>query len=357
MCEFLCSSRSTLIFGNGIGMAISPSTFGLVDIVKSSMKEPRYSMPEDKRTLIRLCMKKDMEKTRETFSENHLETVQRFMSYCEEMMAVGHDKGWLNEDGRNFRSYVHEFVFNVAKYLTIRCTKQAEAYKAFSSNDDPFVLFIKNLCEYVKVTKSHVATVNYDAILYNNFLETGILKGYSGFLIDGFLSSGFAAKNLNRKDVKALGYYLHLHGSPLYYNKEDVVYKYTRSQLEDAMFGGIEDASHGRHIVLTHSDYKMPIIQSSQVLREYWKLLEVCFEESDNIVLIGCSGNDWHLNDLIRSRSVGKRIWVVEWEGAGDEEIRKCFWAKCLCVHDKLLEYRPLPSIFNFDFGVEQTIS
>lgn len=347
----LRSQRSTLIFGNGLGMALAPTTFRLVDVVKAAMKDPNYSIIEDRRKLIRLCMGVDLKRSGGVFSEKHLETVQRFVSYCEEMISVGGHQGWLNDDGKNFISCVHEFVFNVAKYLTLDCSRYADAYKAFSSSSDPFVKFIQELCDYVKDSKSHVATLNYDSILYNNFLETKILSGYNGTLIDGFLRSGFSKDNLSRRfGPKSLGYYLHLHGSPLYYEKDGKILKYTRIELEGAKFTGPDDSAHGRHVVLTHSAYKMPAIQASPVLKTYWELLSKCLGESEAIVLIGCSGDDGHLNELIRNAVSGQCVWVVEWDGSGDQKIREAFWSKSLGVSGASFRYVLLPSIFNFSF-------
>lgn len=347
----LSGRRSTLIFGNGLGMALAPTTFRLVDVVRAAMKDPNYSMAEDKRKLIRLCMSADMRGSGGNFSERHLETVQKFVSYCEEMLAVGGHDGWLNDDGRTFISCVREFIFNVSKYLTLDCSRYADAYKDFSSSTEPFVRFVEDLCGYVKRTKSHVATLNYDSILYNNFLEMKILAGYSGTLIDGFLRGGFSKGNLIRRDGPlSLGYYLHLHGSPLYYEKDGKILKYTRFGLACAKFAGPDDNSHGRHVVLTHSAYKMPAIQASPVLGAYWELLNQCFQESDAIVLIGCSGDDGHLNDLIRNSVSGQCVWVVEWDGAGDCKTRKAFWSKALGVSGACFQYVPLSSIFDFSF-------
>lgn len=350
MSSSLSSIRSTLIFGNGLGMALAPTTFKLVEVVRAAMKDPRYSMAEDRRKLIRFCMRADMEKSGGSFSEKHLETVQRFVSYCEEMLNIGGHDGWLNDDGRVFISCVHEFVFNVSKYLTLDCSRYADAYKSFSSSSEPFVCFIQQLCDYVRNTKSHVATLNYDSILYNNFLETHILSGYNGTLIDGFLNTGFVENNLERRYPKSLGYYFHLHGSPLYYERNKKILKYTRSELEQAQFSGPDDNAHGKHVILTHSAYKMPIIQASTVLKTYWTLLAECFAESEAILLIGCSGDDGHLNDLIRKVVSKQNVWVVEWEGSGYSTQRREFWSKSLGIGETSLRYVPLQSILDFRF-------
>uniref|UniRef100_UPI003D9FD4F8 hypothetical protein n=1 Tax=Xanthomonas oryzae TaxID=347 RepID=UPI003D9FD4F8 len=39
--------------------------------------------------------------------------------------------------------------------------------------------------------------LNYDNLLYQPMIESQVLSGYSGALVDGFLEAGFAEKNLN----------------------------------------------------------------------------------------------------------------------------------------------------------------
>jgi hypothetical protein len=72
------------------------------------------------------------------------------------------------------------------------------------------------LINFVSSTKSHVATLNYDKLLYEEFINAGICSGFSGQLVDGFTSSGFDSSNLVRLYGRNFGYYMHLHGSPLF---------------------------------------------------------------------------------------------------------------------------------------------
>ena len=48
-----------------------------------------------------------------------------------------------------------------------------------------------SVIDFIKNTKSHVATLNYDKLLYDEFIKEEICKGYSGYLVDGFYDTGF----------------------------------------------------------------------------------------------------------------------------------------------------------------------
>lgn len=46
--------------------------------------------------------------------------------------------------------------------------------------------FVRPLIAFIQDTRSHVATLNYDALLYRPMISEEILRGYNGELVDGF---------------------------------------------------------------------------------------------------------------------------------------------------------------------------
>ncbi|MBX9268697.1 hypothetical protein [Chromobacterium violaceum] len=179
--------------------------------------------------------------------------------------------------------------------------------------------FSTPLIKYVKESKSHVGTLNYDKLIYDKFLESGVLSGYSGVLVDGCLDVGFNEDNMKRLYGRTFGYYMHLHGSPLFFDHDGVIYKYRRFDHVDHRNEGL------RHIVLTHIKHKVAIIESSYILRTYWRYLIDGLNESGCVVLFGYSGMDVHLNTLLMHYN-SKKKYIVEWSGAGSDVVRNDFW-------------------------------
>ncbi len=77
----------------------------------------------------------------------------------------------------------------------------------------------------------------------------------------------------------------------------------------------------------------------------YWSFLQKSILESSEILLVGYSGLDVHLNDLISSLCETKNIRVVEWSGCGEFVVRGEFWFEQLgkeieLIHlDNILEF------------------
>ncbi|PFU24677.1 hypothetical protein COK69_26645, partial [Bacillus cereus] len=72
---------------------------------------------------------------------------------------------------------------------------------------------------------------------------------------------------------------------------------------------------------LTHVKHKETVISASPLLSAYWDHLEKALIESTEVVLLGYSGFDKHLNALLRARAPAV-VKVVEWEGAGVQQER-----------------------------------
>lgn len=176
--------------------------------------------------------------------------------------------------------------------------------------------------------RSHVAMLNYDNLIYQPLIERQVLHGYDGALCDGLLDAGFSRENLERKYGHDFGYYIHLHGSPLFVEREGVTIKLAQGELAK------EKDTVNSHIFLTHAKHKPAVIGASDLLIVYWRLLLEAFQESEEIVLVGYSGMDAHLNEILKTSAPRMPARIIEWDGAGAAGPRLTFWRNTLARHE-----------------------
>lgn len=337
------SERKTLIFGNGLGMALDHEFFRLDRSIKEVWGDGEL-LDDDQRDLISRCLTKPPGSAPE--SEDELPHLQVALDACEtfESLPRGADR-WLTSEAKAFPEAVRRFLHAVA------C--------GFHSNQPEHDLpegFLGPLIEFVRSTKSHVATLNYDSLLYRPMIDAGLLAGEYAktTLVDGMQAKeGFLPENLDRRTGRDFGYYLHLHGSPLYVGGDTR----STSKISKLSLGSLSPVANGagRHLVLTHFKHKPAVIDRSVVLSAYWNKLAEALQESSEVVLVGLSGLDKHLNRMIRNAGC-ERVRVVEWEGAGTKAERQRFWQQELTGPKKGLHLQviQLPSILSFtDWAAE----
>jgi|GEM_PF-568196 len=288
--------RKLLIFGNGLGRALDNDFFNLEVALHSAWNNPQILNDTQKELILR-CLPANLiedEVPAAPKSEIELDRLQRVLASCDEIAKHETEDGasWLTDEGKAFpiaiRSYLH-----------------AAASHFHTGTHTLPATFVDPLIEWVHNTRSHVATLNYDELLYRSFVGTSLFNGYS-CLIDGFVPN-FDPSNLDRKSPLSQSYYLHLHGSPLYFNS-------VTGSLHKASMSGVHQLQgySSSHVVLTHVQHKTSVIAASPILREYWKRLEVAMEEAEALVLVGYSGDDVHLNLLISKYFRSKQVEVVE---------------------------------------------
>lgn len=322
----MMDKRKTLIIGNGLGMALDSDYFSLDKAIQDTWNN-EDTLNEDTKKLITNCLPDSSKKLPQ--GEDDLENLQLALSSCDLLNELGtSDIHWLSQYGQNFPNAVRKFIFHTASYFH----KFEETLP--DTFTEPFVKFIKD-------TKSHVATLNYDNLLYQPLIDSKILYGYNGELVDGFPDSGFELENLDRKYSKTFGYYLHLHGTPLFINENQKIKKLSQSNLVD-----IDENSISSHIVLTHFKHKESVINNSYVLKSYWHKLYKAFNESIEIILFGYSGLDLHLNNIIKDLNEQIVIKIIEWDGSGSEEDRNKFWSE---LFDKDIELIHMSNILEFN--------
>ncbi len=318
----MIENRATIIFGNGIGMALDSEFYELKSALNHVWSNSENLLEEHKK-LIRSALP-EIQKNAYPESEDMLDKLQIAIVAAEVLKEYENsDVEWLNQASREIPSTFKRYIHEVAMYF-------------HSSRHALPLEFVSELSRFIENTSSHIAVLNYDNLLYDGLCQTKILNGFSGYLIDGFTkTTGFNSENLKRKREN-LAWFIHLHGSPLFVN----------DRKETGINRDFLLPSSECHIVLTHVKHKPFIISRSKILAEYWLRLARAIKESSAIILFGYSGRDVHLNKIISAQGGGKRICVVEWEGSGGQDERNDFWNKTLDAQDvKLIQ---LNNILNF---------
>lgn len=303
--------RKLVIFGNGLGMAIDPVHFSLQPALEEIWQREGF-LSEAQKQLIQRCLGRAGAPN----GEHELDTLHLAITYCKSLNSIGRsDVHWLNKDGQNFPEITAKYIHKVATRLHNYDGGLPEGFE-------------NSLVEFVKGTKSHIATLNYDKLLYNSFLDNNVFGSYyDTALLDGMRNSGFSADALERRNPNKFGYYLHLHGSPLFYNHGESVKKLHRDHLTL----DVDEASE--HIVLTHVKHKPSVIAGSRVLSTYWDYLRFALSEVKEVLLFGYSGLDNHLNVLLRPYLKSIPARVIEWNGT-DNNVglgpRQAYWNNTL---------------------------
>lgn len=288
--------RKLIVFGNGLGRALDNGYFDLEVALQAAWDDPTV-LDENQKQLIWQCLPEDVVETNELSApkkEDELDRLQRVLAACDEISKCELRGGadWLNEHGKKFPFAIRSYVHRAACYF----------HQGDHVLQDEFTV---PLIEFIEKTRSHIATLNYDELLYRAFIGTNVFHGYS-CLLDGFVPH-FDPDHLARYQPGSQSFYLHLHGSPLYHSLTDgSLHKSSLSALPQIQ------GHSSTHLVLTEVNHKIAVINSSLILRTYWSRLQTAMEEASSIVLFGYGGGDTHLNDMIQSNFVDKQIEVVE---------------------------------------------
>lgn len=312
--------RSVLIFGNGLGMALNPTYFALQAALLRVWNGTEHLCAEHK-ALITSAIP-ETTPTIPPSAEWQLDKLHGAISAAEYLNSFeGNGTAWVTEHAKQVPSAFRTFIHEVAMYF-------------HESGQQLPASFVDPLATFIRETASHVATLNYDNLLYDSLIRAELLHGFDRML-DGFTPE-FSEGNLFRYRPSQQSYYLHLHGSPLYIENK----KCTGAAR---VFLG---PAQSNHIVLTHVQHKPYYIESSPILSTYWRYLETAITEASHIFLVGYSGDDLHLNYLLRGRQ-DKKVVIVEWGGAGELQARFEHWSSRL-GHSNYVLY-PEQNILNFD--------
>lgn len=325
-------TRNTIIIGNGLGMALDPHFFALDTAIDNTWNSGCLSTAQQQQ--IQACISAHGVNDR-PHGEDHLDILQVAVVACQFLNQISTPNvTWLTNDGQIFPEAIGKFITSTAWHF--------HHYQGAIPAS-----FFDSLAAYLRNTESHIATLNYDNILYQSLIDRNILDGYNGHLVDGFyMSTGFNANNLKRRQNRTFGYYLHLHGSPLFINNGNMPVKQSQATKNEDI--------PSPHIVLTHVQHKKSVIASSNLLSTYWQFLELGLQESDKIIVFGYSGYDTHLNQVISDNLpittaegvMQKEVIVIEWSGAGTTANREYFWKNKFNASS--IQLIQLPNILDF---------
>lgn len=311
--------RKTVILGNGLGMAINTDTYSL-DSAIGRVWDDAEVLSHDQKKLVCKCLPDDGVGRGRPQGEEELDKLQTALAACDLLAGISVSQNHLlSEDGKKFPEAVSSFIYQTA----LQFVNKKSLPKSFT----------EPLADFVKATNSHIATLNYDNLLYQPFIDAHVLRGYDGALVDGFTDrEGFNDENMERLYNRTFGYYLHLHGSHLFVDEDESTIKLSQTEIN------FDIHRVSSHIVLTHVRHKPTVIAGSAVLRAYWRRLQEALSESEELLVVGYSGTDNHLNELIKRAKIG-RIRVVEWkcsDGNTAHIERKRKWSKWLGQCDQL---------------------
>lgn len=332
---------TTILVGNGLGMAINPQHFTL----KAGIDLVAKNLSDEEKNIISLGS------GRIPIEENNLEDHHKILSACQTLIKHNDQLGILNQTKvEKFSKTYSNFIYQVAKHFY---NYQFDDHKIKTH----FNTFINNLiCFMNQQDRCHIATLNYDKLLYQALIERNILHGYYGSLVDGIVDLGFKPENMI-PTYNDFGWYMHLHGSPSFITDTDGITKKLKASEMPSDIKNTE--SQHKHIVLTHTKLKPSIIANSFILDAYFDYFIKALSDSDTVLLFGYSGNDTHINlefkKILSKTNRLQKILIVQWGGnKGGHKIKTCNdWEATLYplkYSKKIIELKNLENILDYNF-------
>lgn len=182
--------RTVIVVGNGLGMAVDATYFNLEAGLRAGWNSSKQ-LCEEHKALIKELLPPGKEHPTQ---EEDLEALQLALFAVETLQGVASRNvgGWLNGEAAKmpqaFKRYIHEVGMYFHKYDLDTTTQKAQ-----------FDWFIEKLAVFLKDTKSHIATLNYDNLLYDSLIREGVLDG-SKYLVDGYVPQ-FDSSVLDKRGV------------------------------------------------------------------------------------------------------------------------------------------------------------
>ena len=309
--------KKIYIFGNDLGRSFNNDFFSLERVLKVAWSDDG-PLSEEQRALIKNCLSDEVIEAAEgaPTDEGQLRDLQRVVDACdligEFQRRTDSADAWLTQQGAEFPKAVRKyFHFAASQFHRHRIVLPEE--------------FAASLRKFVRDQRPHIATLNYDDLLYEAFTDTDIFSGH--MLRDGFFGKFDIARH--RDFIKPIyeGWFLHLHGSPLFVTKNGEEKKLTRAQLAGFM------GSEKTHLVLTDAKSKPAAIKASPILNEYWRTLRRLLNRPHEVTLFGYGGGDLHLNRLLANTNENVKIRLVT-RTPDDEEEAMVKWRSLLTGKD-----------------------
>ena len=156
--------RSTLIFGNGLGMAIDPQYFKLESGLQSVWNGSVQFKVDHKRLVASAIRLQGNEYPK---SEEQLDQLQVAIAASSFLRSFeSEDVKWLSDESRDFPQAFRRFVHEVAWYF-------------HNSRKQIPEKFANSLSDFIDSTRSHVAVLNYHNLIYDSLTKLVFLTGLS----------------------------------------------------------------------------------------------------------------------------------------------------------------------------------
>lgn len=327
-------TESLFIFGNGLGRSIDNDAYQLNTAMQAVWGKEKNGLSNDHKKIIRntLAFQGDDINVGPQ-NEDQLKTIQEVIFACELLQKIeGIRLPFRTDDARDTLAALTKEARELPDALRTYVRQVAIQFLGRGNLDvefsQPLIDFINNRARPV-----HIETTNYDDLLYETFFSKSTTLNYG--LVDGCPPNVDDQLIFNRPKTENdyltdnnTGWYLHLHGSPLYVDMDADVRKLKRSD-----FNTLTNYTLPGHIVLTYHEFKRRIIEESHILNAYWNIFCEKLYKSTNIILFGMSGDDEHLNDAIRANAhQDATIRVVDWCDGNDREreAKELWWKEKL---------------------------
>lgn len=336
--QYMPNDYTTILIGNGLGMAVDANYFKL----NAGLNFAWQKLSEEQQNTIRLIENKTITGNVEERLKHHYDAIQAIITLTK--IKKNTNQEWLHHNAVDFRRYFRSFITNAASYFF-------DYETGFEENISSLQNFIQNLKNFIEINNTHIMTLNYDRLIYEQIVNCDRLKEK---LTDGFnpRDGGFKRQILENY-YGCRGYYLHLHGSPLFYS--DVINKVINKDSYYDYPNNINNKNYLRnHIILCATSQKPTRITSSSLLKAYWYFYQKALAQSEKIILFGYSGNDPHVNSVLTKHLSEKDIIVVEYSGLDDIKSRRIFWEKKLALADGYFNDKNLirlNSILDYNFN------
>ena len=324
--------KETFIFGNGLGRAIDNDFYSLERVLRESWDKPSLLDQTDKELICR-CLDRGLieGKLEAPTSEDQLSDLQKVLTACDTISnferADDLDVGWLTDHGKRFPIAIRRYFHDAAS--------------SFHNPDMKLpTKFADRLRKFVVDEHANIMTLNYDDLLYECFSETEVFRKH--LLRDGFFREFDLETHILMKTSKE-GWFLHLHGSPLFANRDGTARKITRAEL------GSHKGSDSGHLVLTNADSKPSVIVASEVLNAYWEMLNRELRKESKVTLFGYGGGDKHLNRILQNSEGLTRLRIVCRSGETNNQLH---WQSVFSkIEPSKIEVVELENILDFDFS------
>ena len=317
-------TESLFIFGNGLGRSIDNDAYQLNTAMQAVWDKGDNGLSDMQKEIILKALALEGDDIGVgPQEESQIKTIQEVIFACELLQKIEDVRlPFATDETRNTLAALTKEARELPDALR---TYVRQVASQFVDTDNHLTGdFCTPLFDFVYDANNiaHIATTNYDELLYTAYgQQEGRDDKYK--LIDGFHNT--VEKELVFDPVKSQenyingrrrrGWYLHLHGSPLYVDNGSQVRKLRLSDFR------VADYTCPGHIVLTHHAFKRRIIEESHILNAYWNIFCEKLFKSTNIILFGMSGDDVHINKAIRDYAREDAIIrIVDWTGESDNE-------------------------------------